>query len=302
MVTIFRRSAGLAEDGLTSPDVVYNRFGALYGSYTMLLLERSDNTKVYVPLHVSGRHAVLGLYLVQISTAESCELCDFVSRQFRVSKISWEYSLAPASGICRNHLTNHWTLYLPQTKDELWERMSSKSKQTLRRKERNLQKLLGVDALEFKEYSGRENISSSLVDTFFDYKRKLMAREYNMTAAEYLGRYHVTNAYTWTANGALVSIVLTCEQGDDVYLENLTYNPEYEKESPGFLLYGKTVERLVEKHKRTLMCGGGQQVYKQKFASRESVCYNVERYRSLWAALPDYTRKAIAKLLRVVRH
>ena len=41
-ISVFNDNSDLNNDSLVKPDVVQNRFGSVYGSYTMLLLERDN--------------------------------------------------------------------------------------------------------------------------------------------------------------------------------------------------------------------------------------------------------------------
>lgn len=70
-----------------------------------------------------------------------------------------------------------------------------------------------------------------------------------MTAFQYINEYCVMDIYTLTGEQTLLSIVLSCEQGDYVYLENLTYDTTYGKYSPGSVLYGQFLGELIRKKK-----------------------------------------------------
>lgn len=368
MVRIAVEAAGPGEDARVTPDVVQNRFGTVYGKYTLLELEDGGRS-LFVPLHIEGREARLGLFLSPASTAGLEELCAFVFARFPVTRIRWDCSLSPLGHryVRRNHPANHWKVLLPQTADELWSRMSRKSRYNRRREEKLLlDRLAGVadgadtpsDAsvpanatdpgdgtrlgrggpatadgtvqampdtgsaprelvmpataastvqatpateshpkeLVMTEYDGAQNIPPAVVETFFSFKRKLMGREYGLSPAGYLAYYQVTNAYTWTYGERTVAIVFSCEQGQDVFLENLTYDPELEEFSPGFHLYALVLERLIQKGKAALFLGGGQQPYKSRFGGTEDACWNVEAYRSPLAALPSYAAKLAARI------
>ncbi len=322
MVRIAAEEAGPEEDAQVTPDVIQNRFGSLYGTYTLLELE-DGGRRLLVPLHVEGKEARLGLFLSDASTASLEELCAFVFARFHVKRISWDCSLNPLGKryVRRNHPANHWKVPLPATAEELWGRMSRKSRYNRRREEKILLERLGTGSgpdgsrgkadetnevvtadapgkqeLVMTEYAGAGSIPVSVVKAFFDFKRVLMGREYGLSPEEYLSSYHVTNAYTWTCGERTIAIVFSCEQGQDVFLENLTYAPELEEFSPGFHLYALVLERLVAKGKRSLFLGGGRQPYKSRFGGTEDSCWNVEAYRSPIAALPYYAHKLAGRI------
>ncbi len=303
MVRIAVEDAGLEEDARVVPDVVQNRFGTIYGKYTLLELEDGGRS-LFIPLYVAGKKARLGLFLSDASPAGLEDLCAFVFTRFNVKRIDWECSLSPLGSryVCRNHSTNHWKVTLPASTDVLWSRMSRKSRYNRRREEKNLLERLGGENtmacgdLVMSEYEGAEKIAPSIVETFFSFKKQLMNRDYGLTPSEYLAHYHVTNAYTWTYGTRIVAIVFSCEQGKNVFLENLTYDPEFEEYSPGFHLYGRVIERLIQKGKTALFLGGGKQPYKARFDGQEDSCYNVEVYRNVLAALPSYALKFLKRL------
>ncbi len=304
-ISIYKENAGTAEDNIVSPDVVQNRFGYVYGSYIMLSLERDNGEKLYIPLHTEGEKATIGICLIPISQSELSEISRFIFKSNKnIKQINCEYSLNKAKGFAKNYIANQWHLTLPKTSEELWERMSSKSKQTLRRKHNHLVEQLGQDLI-FEHYTMKEGIPNELVETFFSFKKELMNRDYNMLSQEYLKKYYVTDAYAWKSDtlaksigGGYISMVFTCEQGEDVYLENLSYNPAYQKESPGFLLYCKVIEELIKKGKKEFFLGRKYRDYKQKFDSQNTNCYDVIIFRSLPVYMAFICKKIVKKLLR----
>lgn len=305
-ISIFNDNSDFNNDSLVKPDVVQNRFGSVYGSYIMLLLERDNGEKIYIPLHTDGKKATIGICLTAISQSELYEISNFIFKSnSKLKEISAEYSLNKAKGFSKNYTANQWHLLLPNTCDELWERMSSKSKQTLRRKHNHLVEQLGSE-LEFEHYTMEQGIPDELVQVYFSFKKELMNRDYCMSPQEYLKKYYVTDAYTWKSTttkntltgGGYICMVFTCEQGENVYLENLSYNPAYQKESPGFLLYCKVIEELIKKGKKEFFLGRQYRDYKQKFDSKNTACYDVVLFRSLPVYMAFICKKIVKKLLR----
>ncbi|MBQ8679087.1 MAG: GNAT family N-acetyltransferase [Treponema sp.] len=304
-ISVYKENAGKTEDNLLTPDVVQNRFGVVYGEYTMLLLERDNREKIYIPLHIDVKTAAIGICLTQISQSELIEVKNFIFKTYKqIKQISCEYSLNKAKGFAKNYIANQWHLSLPKTSEELWERMSSKSKQTLRRKHNHLVEQLGHE-LDFKHYTVEQGIPDEIVEVYFAFKKELMNRDYGMTSQEYLNNFYVTDVYAWKSDAlannperGYMSMVFTCEQGENVYLENLSYNPEYQKESPGFLLYCKVIEELIKKGKKEFFLGRKYRDYKQKFDSQNTNCYDVLFFRSLPVFMAFICKKIIKKLLR----
>lgn len=304
-ISLYKENASIEDDNLVSPDVVQNRFGTVYGAYTMLLLERDSGEKFYIPFHQDANKGYIGIVLTPLEKDEIKSLAKYIFSNYKsVKQLSCEYSLQKISGFTRNYPTNQFHLVLPETKEVLWERMSSKSKQTLRRKHNHLFNQFESEP-EFLHYTMAQGIPDEIVEAFFSFKKSLMDREYGLTAQEYLRQYFVTDAYVWkiatSSNDSkekYLSMVFTCEQGQNVYLENLSYNPSYQKESPGFLLYSKVVEELIQKGKKEFFLGRKYRDYKQKFDSINTLCFDSIIFRSFPVYLVFICKKAIKKIVR----
>lgn len=304
-ISIYKENAGLTEDDLVNPDVVQNRFGTIFGSYTMLLLERDNGEKLYIPIHLQENNITLGICLTQISQKELKKIKTYIFKTYKqIKQISAEYSLTKINFFAKNYTANQWHLLLPNTSDKLWERMSAKSKQTLRRKHNHLVNQLGSE-LVFEHYTITNGIPDKVVNAYFSFKKQLMNRDYRMTPQEYLKNYFVTDAYVWTSptpsdsiGGGYISMVFTCEQGKNVYLENLSYNPIYQKESPGFLLYSKVIEELIKKGKKEFFLGRKHRDYKQKFDSINTKCFDIIIFRSISVYAAFICKKIIKKITR----
>lgn len=77
-ISVYKENASTAKDNIVTPDVVQNRFGIVYGKYTMLLLERDNKEKIYIPLHLDGKIAAIGICLTQVSQSELSEISKFI--------------------------------------------------------------------------------------------------------------------------------------------------------------------------------------------------------------------------------
>lgn len=298
IISIVKENAGIEEDNLVIPDVMQNRFGILHGEYILLLLDRLNGEKQYIPVYKDTTTALLGIYLSQISKSELKQISKFIFKNFKeITIIDCKSILHPFSFFSRNYRTNEWHISLPNSSEELWQRMSSKSKQTLRRKRNNLLKELGEDII-FEHYTSEQGIPDEIVLKYFEFKNQLMNRDYGLTAKEYIDSYHITDAYLYKSQANVyISMVFTCEQGKTVYLENLSYNPLYQKESPGFLLYSNVVEELIRKGKTDFFLGKKSQDYKQKFGSENTVCYDSIIFKNFLT----YTRFIVYKLIQKIK-
>ncbi len=302
-IRIFNDNSTINEDSLVNPDVIQNRFGAIYTNYVMLLIERENDDSLYIPFHKDGNKGNIGICLTPISQNELNEIIKFIFIKYKqIKQIKCEYSLNQANGYVKNYPANQWHLLLPATTEELWTRMSSKSKQTLRRKQNHLIEQLGSEPV-FEHYTINEGIPDEIVNIYFTFKKELMNRDYNMLPQEYLHNYFVTDAYVWkinssdnNSNSKYLSMLFTCEQGENVYLENLSYNPLFQKESPGFLLYCKVIEELINKRKKEFFLGRKYRDYKQKFESQNTECFDIIAFRSLFFYITFLIKKVINKI------
>lgn len=307
-ISVYKENAGISDDHLVNPDVMQNRFGIRFCSYTMFLLERADNEKLYIPFHPEGESGFIGICLSELKKEELKALAKFIFTKYKsLKQITYEYYPQKFGLFSRNYPTNHWHIQLPKTKEELWERVSAKSRQTLRRKHNHLVNHFGSEPV-FVHYSIEDGISDEVVEVFFQFKKELMNRDYGMTAQEYLKHYFVTDAYIWKINSDsdkitdhYLSIVFTCEQGKNVYLENLTYNPLWQKDSPGFLLYSKVVEELIQKGKKEFFLGKLYLDYKQKFNSINTLCFDAIVFRSFVVYAQFVCKKIIKRFLKMLK-
>ena len=78
IISIVKENAGIEEDNLVIPDVMQNRFGILHGEYILLLLDRLNGEKQYIPVYKDTTTALLGIYLSQISKSELKQISKFI--------------------------------------------------------------------------------------------------------------------------------------------------------------------------------------------------------------------------------
>lgn len=171
--------------------------------------------------------------------------------------------------------SNDIYISLPETVDELLERINAKHRNTIKRKKRLLKEKYGQ--LELIVY--KKNIPDEVVDLYFLWKQISMEKAYNMQAKEYLEDYYVSDALLLKAGNINAAVLFFCQVGEVVYLENLSYNMEMEKFSPGYLVYEMFLEELIKRKCSFLYLGGGNYMYKKKFGAKEIMTYSGKIYR-----------------------
>lgn len=252
-------------------DFIYNRFDLFSDDFYIFLTSWGGEEYSFTGT-VEGNRLNIGLWLVQVEKEFFVQLCNEIFSQMKdVHQIRYMHGLVQYG--VQSYEYNHFKINLPKSGDELHSRLSSKHRYNLKREKNIIEKDLGGSVM-FLEY-GREQIPSDLVEAFFRFKKTTYQADYNMSPEQYLDTFHVTDAYVMTAPDCEdpLSIVFSCEQCGIVYIENLTYNPEYAKYSPGSVIYDYYLTRLIQKGKRMLYLSGGQFSYKKWYGSTEEKVY-----------------------------
>jgi len=248
-----------------SPDFIYNRFDLFCedGFFAVRVGEK------VIEYRVDGERAELGLWLTDITAEELEQLILYIVRTHGdVRQITCSNSVIPY-GTAKAH--NHFRIVFPETVEEMESRVSAKSRSKARKKLRFAEEACGESKIT--EYEGSE-IPDSVVEAFFRFKLATRGREYNMTPAEYLSRYHVSHCYVLTVGETIGAIRFACEQCPVVYGENFAFNPELSDYSLGRYIFMYHLSRMVEKGKSQLFFAGGDFEYKTHYGSIEETVYD----------------------------
>ncbi len=259
------------------PDMIYNRLDLIREEPSELLQVRTWEKTSYIPSCVVGNTAILGVWGTRLTMAQAQAIARyiFVHHPEVVAVSSRRANLVDAPESF--HRVNDYHIDLPETPGEIDQRMTAKSRSTFRRKLRLAEKIYGGADVQDVDVDASE--ANTLFNTYFAMKRVTHHREYGMTMDEYIRTYYVTNVYILRFDGRIAAIVLLCEQGTSVYLENLTYDVELAKFSPGSLLYHECLKCLVKKGKRRFYLKGGPLEYKRHYGSIEQWLTTFKIYR-----------------------
>lgn len=231
----------------------------------------------YVACIIESECALLGTYLLELSMAEIHAIEKYVFKLYpTVRKISTYHALINEEKVKKH---NDFHINLPNTEEELDRRISKKGRYNIKRELRLINEHIGN--AEFVEYD-LENVdcSDSLMKTYFSMKEKTHHRNYGMSTEEYLEKYYVTHIYTLETKEKVLAMVLSCEQGDIVYIENLTYDIQYADYSPGQVLYDWYLKRLIQKGKMGVFLSGGKLEYKKRYDGIECQVSDIAVYRN----------------------
>jgi len=268
------RKDELQRDKTNMPDFIYNRIDLFSQNYEILNIH-DDEITYCVEVDYNERKATLGMWLNPISQAAFNGVIEYIfNNHMHISIIQYEYGY-----VAKGHTVpkNHFKIDLPETVDELIERLSSKGRYNIKREKLLLEKYFGSYSVE--EYT-KNNFPSEIIEDYFNMKKKTHNTDYHMTPNEYMEHYHVTDIYVLKISDRVASIILSCEQCGVVYIENLTYDVEYAKYSVGQILYDIYLGRLIEKGKTKIFLAGGNLDYKRRYGSVEEQTYNCIIFKS----------------------
>lgn len=262
-----------------APNMIYNRLDLIREEPAELLeVHNIQGGVYYIPCCVVDNTALLGVWGTRLTMAQAQAVARYVFERHPevVAVSSRRADLVDAPETF--HRVNDFHIDLPSIPDEVDARMSAKSRATMRRKLRLAQKEYGVVSVQ--NISVDHPQARALFDAYFAMKRVTHDREYGMTMEEYIRTYYVTDIYVMRFGTAVAALVLLCEQGTSVYLENLTYDVAFSKYSPGGLLYHECVKRLVTKGKQRFYLKGGPLSYKRHYGSIEQWLTTFKIYRN----------------------
>lgn len=252
------------------PNFIYNRFDLFSNGDDFRIVKiQNGNSKKYVEYLLSGDTVELGLWLVTITEEELESLILYLlSNHPQIKQIIYKNALIPY-GKAKAH--NHFRIVFPDTVEEIENRISPKSRAKMRKKLLHAQEIYGE--MQLLEYD-RSNMPQEVVEKFFEFKLATRKRQYNLTPAEYLDRYHVSHCYVIKFGETYGAIRFSCEQCPIVYGENFTFNPELEKYSLGRAIFVHHLKRMVEKKHPQLFFAGGDYEYKTHYGSVEETLYD----------------------------
>lgn len=260
-----------------TPNFIYNRIDLFSSDYVVLHVQSDQD--YYLELQLFDHHAELGIWMMPVSGRDLDDIFQYIFRRYKnVDYILFSNAISDRVYVAKHH----YDVVLPATYDLIQKRLSAKSRNTMSRKRKKAEADYGPITMMAYE---KAEITDDILSVYFEMKMKTHHRDYHMTRDEYLSRYHVSNAYVLNFGERCAAIVLTCEQCPIAYLENLTYDMELSKYSPGMMAYDMVLERLISKGKTHFYLGGGNYDYKRKYNSIETMVTSGKKYRSFPVAI-----------------
>lgn len=284
--------------GRIETDFICNRFD-LTGNYEFALLKwRKNRREYYVQVSFEDDKAFLGIWLAPITAEILKDVSRFIFRKYKtVRTVEYRFGTIPYG---KAFPCNHFKIELPETADALRARMTQKSRYNLRRSRRLLEESVGP--VDFVSYPA-DDVPTEMIGEYLRLKKASHGFEFDAPPEEYLRIHGVSDVYIMRAgDGRMLSIILSCEQCRVVFLENLTYNPEFRQYSPGQILYEYYLERLIEKKRDLLFLMGGDYEYKRRYGSVEETVYFGTMYKGFRQNWDQIYKKKWKRRYKEVRH
>lgn len=255
-------------------DLIYNRFDLIYKENVERHVYESGEQKYVIYVHHENGKAQFNIWGKLLPQPLFEHVVDDVFRRHPETR---SIEIKSAKNNYDNLLNegNDIMIFLPETVELLLDKIRAKSRYTLKRQKRLCAKEYGE--LETAIY--HLDIPDEAVRLFFGWKQMTQGTDYHMSPEEYLRKYHVTDCILLKAGGRGIGILFFCQVNHTVYLENLSYDMELEKFSPGYLVYEELLEELVKRKCTYLYLGGGDYAYKKRFGAKETLAYSGIIYR-----------------------
>ena len=266
-------------------NVIFNRFDLRFDDYELYVL-LSGKRQYYVPIHLSKKNLLLGLYMREVPKDLLDEFITYLFEAYpKIKSIKAEHSITPVGALPS---APHWHVDLPASIQDFDAALSSKTRYNTKWYPKKIQEDLGYYTIKHYKLS---EITEDVVLRYLELKQHTHDVHYKLQSAkDYLSKFSVTDAYTLDINGAMEAILFLSITGDNVFLENLTYNTAFAKYSLGSVLYHHVIGELILKRKKILYLLGGTLDYKRRFNGVETQTYTGKILR------PSLFKKIIFKI------
>jgi hypothetical protein len=257
------------------PDFIYNRFDLFCDNYIVLMAEYGDEKHI-IETRISDFYAELGIWKMHISDALIKEISSYLFAKHPTIEYV-KFFFCKTEGNYKR--IKHFYLNLPDSIESLLQRTIPKSRRRLTNKRHQAEKSIG--SISYFEYN-LGNCPKEVIEKYNSWKNESHHIGTIDDIDEFFNKYHISNIYAIHFGKHVAAVLFMCEQCSIAYLENLSYNTQYAKYSPGLQVYEYALTRLIEKKIKTIYLGGGDYDYKRKYKSVEEELCDGIIFRNLY--------------------
>lgn len=250
-------------------DLIYNRFDLIYQDGNVEKFQYKMEDEIFeIYAHYKGNRASLNVWGKTFpQEVYNQVIYDVFEKHLKIEFLDIKNSGNNFGNLLE--VREDIRVQLPEKEEQLLGRIRGKNRTSIRKKKKLLKAQYGDLKLEIFH----DEVSTEAVEQYFLWKKKSHGTDYHMEPKEYLKKYYVTDTLLLKAGEINASILFFCQVGKIAYLENLAYNFELAKFSPGFLIYEMTLEELIKRKCSYFYLGGGHYGYKMRFGAEKNIVY-----------------------------
>ena len=271
-------------------DFIYNRFDKQGVNKFDVITIDTDGIESNIQVHLNDTEAIVGCWLIQFDKCIYRKISKLIFHKYKPIKTIYFPFIFKRIGFGTKKV--HYDLFLE--KDLIVNTTKRKHVRDMQKQRTILTEAFGEEKLSI---FSSPDCPNEIMDFYFQNKFENMKIQYSLNKEEYFKKYNVSHIYALYYGERLVSVLLSCEQCFKVFLENLTYDKELSKNSPGKLIYVSYLNCLIEKGFKHLYLGGGDYEYKRYFGSTKQELFNCVTKRNKIVCLIMYLKHIIKRII-----
>lgn len=257
------------------PNLIHNRYDLLFGdNWEMVEIETND-TRIYVPVHIENGLGRVGLYLRDIGADVLRELNQFLFKNYdSLVQIFFLHTYTVVDDI---EPAVHWHIDLPGTIEEFDSTLSHRVRYNSKWYPKKIIREVGeyiIDKIKPEQCTAR------IMQTYLDWKKQSHNFKWNREPLEYLKTFGVSDIFVMHVRDEILAIGFVCDTGgEEAFFENFAYNLKYRLYSPGIVLYHAIIADLIGLGKKRFCLLGGNLEYKRNYNGIATMTYTGLVYR-----------------------
>ncbi|MFI3242246.1 MAG: GNAT family N-acetyltransferase [Alphaproteobacteria bacterium] len=270
-----------------NPNIIHNRFDILYQDYDLYEIDG-----YFIPVKINNNYAYLGLYLTKIDAKTLDNFYQFLfTKHCKLEYLEVKHSY---TSIEFADPYPYWHINLPNTKEEFDKQLHSKVRYNTKWYPKKINQNVGSFQIVKHSFEG---LTKEMISLFLLWKKENYNFNYTNDPIEYITEKGITSGYTLEIDAKIQAVGFICETDDNVYFENFSYNPIYEKYSLGMVLYYSIIMDLIKINKKTFYLSGGCLDYKRRYNGIQTTTYSGKIYRC-----PEEIKRAFLMADKIKRY